>query len=182
VSPLTPDERAEAVDDLRECASLLGERQSMPLHALADKLEAEPEPSDMPVHDAVMAARRVGLECRDKGYVGKVERERDEAREALRDLTRALNGTYVGAPVVHAMARAAAVLEGVERTHTLVPNPDCGAAGWGLRRLAEIAEAPDYLRRLPQNINIEQCRALADAFDTAARGDSVSWPTEERAS
>src|SRR3954469_14964822 len=75
MSPLTSDERGEAADALRHPREWEDEDR----WALADKLEAEPELA--PVMAVVKAAKRVGLECRDEGYVGRVERERDEARD-----------------------------------------------------------------------------------------------------
>jgi hypothetical protein len=99
VSPLSGDD----VEMLRECASLLGERQAAKLRALADKLEAEPEPGDEQwtltrVEDHGGRARsawQIGtpgtwsenhfvryVTVVPADNVAAVERERDEARES----------------------------------------------------------------------------------------------------
>lgn len=89
-------------------------------------------------------------------------RERDEAREALRELRDALKATY-GPPrgqntrLDTAVQRTGAVLEGVERTHALVPLA-------ALKRAAEASRSVAGFE-------------FAEALLAAARGERVEWPS-----
>lgn len=176
---------------------------------LADKLEAEPEPipaavldrramflagcgtlSDdeirqwafehaaevegPPVEEPLMVAV---VSAREQGVIA--ERERDEAREALRELLDALNTYGDRLPLEQMVAlrsglngageRARAVLEGVERTHACV-------------RIGELEEAVELLEHVPGYTGPgeieggdarERAQWLMVAFTAAARGERV---------
>lgn len=176
MSPLTPDERAEATGLLRHLAGFYHQQNQAEAYdniiALADKLEAEPD---------LMGALADSLKVKSHPYVvqerDKARAERDEAREALRDLSAAIEGLSVswstrGIRVSEAeweaiavpAAAARAVLEGVERTHALVP----------LRSLNWIAYA---LSLSPGQTMSETRRSdLARACEAAVHGERVDWP------
>lgn len=137
-------------------------------------------PPDWSVADLAEDVARIAL----GEYRGRVE-----TREALRDLAQLLReregeemhldrGPYLVAGVIEAsLLRAEAVLEGVERTHTLVPNEQ-------LERAAKWAEAYAGLARPVPGKGVWCAKALnfATTLRAAARGEFVTWPTEERAS
>jgi hypothetical protein len=164
LSPLTPDERAEAVDLIGWAASRhpLARKREM-ARALADKLEAEPEPGVMGNLAASLKTIRA-------------ERERDEAQEALRNLLLVIAersqhplADDAGARVVE---QARAVLKGVERTHTLVPN-----------RALEIIEdrlddyAGDQLSDGASGQTMQTTLDLVNAVRAAVRGENPKWPS-----
>jgi hypothetical protein len=63
---------------------------------------------------AVRAAEAVGLECRDEGYVSRIERERDEARELARGYRDAYNAVNPLASGGHDTLPWEAVIQGHE--------------------------------------------------------------------
>lgn len=160
MNALTPDELARVRFVLRqEAADSTNAAVASDLLGLADKLTAEPE----------------------QGAVA--ERERDEAREALRELiedssallrahTRAIwtlsgEATYppgergaMGAWAQARLAAARAVLEGVERTHALVP----------VQALGELAAVLDGLP-------FAKGAGWANTLRAAARGERPEWPS-----
>lgn len=110
-----------------------------------------------------------------------LERERDEAREALRNAAACLrdarfmaHSTEEHAALTErtdaALRRAAEQLEGVERTHTPVPVETCRRASALYRVTAHQHPAGSADREL--------ATAHAEAFETAGRGEPVGeWPT-----
>jgi hypothetical protein len=208
VSPLTPDERALYVENVRDAIRIVegypGEPDFMVpllrgLNGLADKLEAEPEPTwrqqdggevgDEPLRftirwDHVTHSYRVSvpnlsgsLQVVPADAYDDMRRERDEAREALRELRDAavlarekswmddaLNRRFR-----EAINNAAVPLEGVERTHTLVPNE---AAEWA----SEIAEELADEHGQHDNPDSPLMR-MSRAFAASARGERVEWPS-----
>jgi hypothetical protein len=118
-----------------------------------------------------------------------------ELAEALRDLRHvasglmpwavgeAENGNATAEAEVNAAApvlrRAREVLEGVERTHALVPVPR-----EALNRLADVAtwhaaehNSPDASLVDVASVPADEAFSLAESARAAARGERVEWPT-----
>jgi hypothetical protein len=122
--------------------------------------------------------------------IATILRERDEAREALRELLAAMvqleegraifrdpNGSSepfnAAVPRIEAAITVAkTITEGVERTHVLVPRTRLWAA-------AELAQdKANYIARRYSAREAHNAAALAEAFRAAARGDrQVVWPS-----
>jgi hypothetical protein len=100
-----------------------------------------------------------------------VERERDEAREALRDLLAEFEVAVQDkrAPSNGPLLRAEAILKGVERTHTIVPNKS-------LVRAAAYAEMRSGVLQTGPAASLAM--RWSEAFRAAARGERVDWPGE----
>lgn len=110
--------------------------------------------------------------------------ERDEAIEVLRDLLHTMS--KVDEAMVNsvddallkaaeeafsaASHRAGRIVEGVERTHILVPNEHALNAAYGLRKLAERGDF---------NIAEQRVLVLAEALEAHARGEHVEWPATD---
>lgn len=100
-------------------------------------------------------------------------RERDEAREALRDLLDALDKVRLAGVIAdmetayRAQTGGRMVLEGVERTHALVPNEVLKKAAWFARCRAKSPVGLDA----SSDAKIWEERLLA-----TARGERVDWP------
>lgn len=106
-------------------------------------------------------AARETLADRHRMFLG-VARERDEAREVLRELVDRVRGTQDRGWgfLVAAVAHAERVLEGVERTHALVPIAVLEQIAGTLDGGPEL-ELGDYI----------------DAMNAAARGEHAEWPS-----
>lgn len=127
---LTRDERAAAVRALRIYASL---QQEPAVYALADKLEAEPEGAER---------LRAALDT----IAWRAERSGANGQLAVLQ------------QVVHIIAgEARASLQGVERTHALVPVT--------------------HLRSLQSLAALQGEAELAQACDATARGEAPVWPS-----
>lgn len=194
-SPLTPDERAEAVAMLRERGDSVLHPDPR-AHALADRLEAEPQ-RDRDARSLDHLYREVIPSYRSE--IERLLRERDEAREALRERNaevQRLHALMDDQPARMALAGlidalgeedpdddlireavdrgiAALVGEGVERTHTLVPNAV-------LEQIAPVVSGERAVAFLEdRTADGERWRAIERAVAGSARGESVAWPATE---
>jgi hypothetical protein len=191
MSPLTADERAAAALELRGLSRMQEgpgrEMRASYLCALADKLEAEPEPSyTAALERTTRILHTFGCvpDCQREDTASWVENarilldevvpllpttaERDEAREALRDLLDwygLLGGVYpdrVPEEWRAAAKRARAVLEGVERTHALIDLTDLARAVRTIRDHANLCEGASLTDEATSH------RAFADRIEVRA--------------
>jgi hypothetical protein len=130
MSTLTREDRRRIARRLRTDAQTAAPAKADVLREWADKLETEPE-------RVAIAGRTLGTAGYAYSIIGFVEtlRERDEAHEALRELASRLNNIIATKPEAElgvdwthwreqarrALPIATRVLDGVERTHALVP-------------------------------------------------------------
>lgn len=139
----------------RDTPLLLAERDAL-LRRLDDERSSREEHDLCTVTGDVWAAETESRE--------RAERERDEAREALRELAEVAERVKDSPDDLMArlhlslvLPRANEILEGGERTHTLVPNT-----------VLELAAEQMRVCRVP--------RLLPETFAAAARGENVTWP------
>lgn len=137
---LDRDDRATAAWHLREHLEDVPADERDSVAALADALEAEPAGYD---YEAAAAERG----------------------EALRGLLNHPVDIYP-AWLYRDLERAREVMEGVERTHAIVPVAKLGLAA---RHARSAAKGGPPMWRDERNL-------LADAFEAAARGKRVEWP------
>lgn len=162
----TPEDPLVAAEEFAE--KLEAERDEDSAGAELDRLEVD-------IEDLHIELERAGLEgplniesvqARVTALVG----QRDEVREVLRELVAHLDvvGPFdsgpINAPSTRAIRdRARTVLEGAERTHTLVPNAILERLSVAVVSTAE-PEAGDEV--------------MSQALDAAARGEHVGeWPS-----
>jgi hypothetical protein len=114
---------------------------------------------------------RSALEAWTKTYT-KTAVERDEAREALREIAELASHPNSDFRI-RDIARAA--VEGVERTHVLVPNKSLIALATCAYGATMAAISDGFCE--PDRVWLHD---TAVAADRAARGESVQWPETER--
>jgi hypothetical protein len=143
-------------DGRREAAALLRAERLQPADVeraaeLADALEAEPEGYD---YESAAAER------------GEALRELLDALAEYATARAAGAGSHAAERLAEASERGRVVMEGVERTHMLVPLKVLRAAARHAR--AAVKAGPPMWRA--------ERKALADALDSASRGERPEWP------